>query len=305
MNHRGEHDRVIEVIGACIGLGGRSRQTSDGPHAIREAGLLARLGATREVIDRGDVVAREVLRLQGRDPGAALIAEVERFSLVLRDAVEQALLRGALPCVLGGDHSLGAATQAAIGRHARCHGMDVPGLIWIDAHTDSNTFETTPSGNLHGMMLAALHGLDVPAFRAVVEGGLRDPKRTVYLAARDIDEGERAIVERLGCRIITPDEIRKRGVHTTTMEAIAIASGGHGKFSVSFDLDSLDPSIAPGVDCHVEGGLLWQEAHEITALIGGHEGVVAVEVVEVNPAADRSHRTAKFAVQAAAQLCGC
>ena len=89
------------------------------------------------------------------------------------------------------------------------------------------------------------------------------------------------------------------------MEAIAIASGGHGKFSVSFDLDSLDPSIAPGVDCHVDGGLLWEEAHEITALIGGHDGVVAVEVVEVNPAADRSHCTAKFAVEAAAQLCGC
>ena len=149
--------------------------------------LAQRLGDAR---DLGDIVAREVDRTPGRDPGAAVYREVERYSLELRDAVEAVLARGSMPCVLGGDHSLGAATQAAVGRHARRAGWEAPGIIWIDAHTDSNTMETTPSGNLHGMMLAAVHGLDVPPFRSVVEGGLRDPRRTVFVGARDIDDEE-------------------------------------------------------------------------------------------------------------------
>ncbi len=316
MNATGEA-RVIEVIGASIGLGGRCMDTAGGPRAIREAGLLTRLSTgnaardsdgpavrSRTVRDLGDLVAADAPRLAGRDPGAALIAEVERFSLALRAAVEASLARGALPCVLGGDHSLGAATQAAIGRAARGAGREPPGLLWIDAHTDANTMESTPSGNLHGMMLAAVHGLEVPAFRAVVEGGLRDPRRTVYLGARDIDEEERELVERLGCRVIAPAEIRARGADAVVAEALAIAGGADGRVSVSFDLDSLDPSIAPGVDCHVPDGLLWEEAAPILRLVGRHDGVVAIEVVEVNPTADPGGRTARLAVEAAALLAG-
>ena len=165
--------------------------------------------------------------------------------------------------------------------------------------------ESTPSGNLHGMMLAALHGLDVEPLRAIVEGGLRDPRRTVYLGARDIDDEERLIVERLGCRIITPDEIRARGVHATTAEAIAIACGSEGRFSVSFDLDSLDPRLAPGVDCIVDGGLQLEEAQEIVRMCGMQSGLLAIEVVEVNPDRDINRMTARLAVEAAALLCGC
>ncbi len=307
MSENGERERVIEVIGAAIGLGGRSLGTRGGPQAIRAAGLLPRLRQTRQVVDCGDYTAASVVREVGRDPGAALIAEASRYLLELRAVVEAALERGSLPCVLGGDHSLGAATQAAVARHARRQGREVPGLIWIDAHTDSNTFESTPSGNLHGMMLAALHGLDVPALGAVVLGGGRDPARTVYVGARDIDEEEREIVARLGCRVMGPEEIRTRGVRAVMAEAFAIAGGGGcGGFSVSFDLDCLDPSIAPGVDCRVEGGLSWEEAREIAALIGERRGeIAAVEVVEVNPEADDDQRTARLAVEAAALLCGC
>ncbi|MFM1804323.1 MAG: Arginase [Planctomycetota bacterium] len=293
--------RGLEVIGAAIGLGGRCAGTALGPAAIRAAGLLDRLPPA---IDRGDLAAEPVERRTGRDPGPALCAEVERFSLRLRDAIEASLARGALPCVLGGDHSLGAATQAAVGRFARSRGWSPPGIIWIDAHTDSNTMETTPSGNLHGMMLAALHGLDVPPFRAVVEGGLRDPARTVFVGARDIDPEEREIVARLGCRVFTPDEIRARGAREVAREALAIAGGIDGRVSVSFDLDSLDPSIAPGVDCLVEGGLQWGEAEPLLRTIGAHAGVVAVEVVEVNPTADVEARTASLAVEAARLLLG-
>ena len=293
--------RSIEVIGARFGLGGRCRGTAAGPTAMRAAGLSRRLGAMR---DLGDIVARDVERQRGRDPGAELVEETERYSLELRAAVEAVLLRGALPCVLGGDHSLGAATQAAVGRSARARGWEPPGLLWIDAHTDANTMESTPSGNLHGMMLAAIHGIDVPAFRAVVDGGLRDPRRTVYLGTRDVDDGEREIVARLGCRMITPLEIRARGVASVMAEALSIAAGADGRLSVSFDLDSLDPSIAPGVDCHVPGGLEWSEAAEILARVGAHRGVVAVEVVEVNPSADIDGRTARLAVEATALLCG-
>ncbi len=308
MDHGADHRRTIEVIGARIGLGGRCLGTADGPRAIRAAGLLNALGDAR---DLGDIVAREVVRSPGRHPGAAVCAEFERVSLELRDAVEGTLARGALPCVLGGDHSIGAATQAAVGRAARAAGREPPGIIWIDAHTDANTLDTTPSGNLHGMMLAAVHGLDVPPFRRIVEGGLRDPRRTVYVGARDIDPEEREIVSRLGCRIYTPEEIRARGPEVVAREALAIAGGREGAdgggeggdVSVSFDLDSLDPSVAPGVDCHVEGGLSWPEAETLLRLIGRHLRIVAVEVVEVNPSADIDHRTAHLAIRAAALLC--
>jgi arginase len=302
------HRRSIEVIGARIGLGGRCLGTADGPAAIRAAGLLDALGDAR---DLGDIVAREVVRTPGRHPGTAVCTEFERVSLELRDAVEDTLARGALPCVLGGDHSLGAATQAAVGRAARAAGREPPGIIWIDAHTDANTMDTTPSGNLHGMMLAAVHGLDVPPFRRIVEGGSRDPLRTVYIGARDIDPEEREIVAGLGCRIYTPDEVRARGPEAVAREALSIArgdGGGHGgrdggAVSVSFDLDSLDPGIAPGVDCHVEGGLTWPEAEVLLRIIGHHPRIAAVEVVEVNPSADIDHRTAHLAVRAAALLC--
>lgn len=293
--------RPVHVIGARFGLGGRCVGTAEGPAAIRGAGLLARLGAAH---DCGDVATGAVARMPGRDPGAALVAEFERAALELRAAVERSLAARALPCVLGGDHSLGAATQAAVGRAARAGGRPVPGIIWIDAHTDANTMESTPSGNLHGMMLAALHGLDVPPFRRVVEGGLRDPRRTVYLGARDIDPEEREIVKRLGCRVIPPEEIERRGAAEVAREALAIAGGDDGGVSVSFDLDSLDPSVAPGVDCHVEGGLSWERAAAILSVIGAAPGVVAVEIVEVNPTADRESRTARLAVEAAALLCG-
>ena len=299
--------RLIEIVGARSSLGGRCEGTARGPLAMRAAGLAQRLGAARDpgaTRDLGDITARAVERRPGRDPGAALCAEVERYSLELREIVESVLARGALPCVIGGDHSLGAATQAAVGRFARSRGWSAPGLLWIDAHTDCNTMETTPSGNLHGMMLAAVHGIDVPAFRRVVEGGLRDPKRTVYLGARDIDAGELDIVKRLGCRVITPDEIRRKGALAIAEEALSIAGADDGRLSVSFDLDSLDPTLAPGVDCHVEGGLDWNEASTLLERIGRHEGVLAVEVVEVNPAADRDGQTARLAVEAAALLCG-
>ncbi len=306
---RSVDDRFIEVLGARTGLGGRCRGTAQGPTAIRAAGLARRIGAVR---DLGDVVARDVARVAGRDPGEALVAEVARYSLELRAAVEAILGRGAFPLILGGDHSLGAATQAAIGRAAgdradgnRASGNSrAPGLLWIDAHTDANTMDTTPSGNLHGMMLAAIHGIDVPAFRSVVNGGLRDPARTVYVGARDIDEEERAIVAQLGCRVMTPEEIRDLGPTRAIDEAMRIAGGDDGRFSASFDLDSLDPSIAPGVDCHVPGGFLWDEARAMLERVGRAPGLVAVEVVEVNPTADHDGRTARLAVEACALLCG-
>jgi arginase len=302
--------RLVHVIGACFGMGGRCTGTAGGPAAMRAAGLIELLAGDgqeaplRRVEDCGDIIPRAVIRKPGRDPGAELVAEFERVSLLLRARVETSLAAGALPCVLGGDHSLGAATQAAVGRVARHAGRAAPGIIWIDAHTDANTMETTPSGNLHGMMLAAIHGLDVPPLSRVVEAGIRDPARTVYIGARDIDLEEREIVRRLGCRVITPEEVMQRGAEDVAREALAIAGRDDGGVSVSFDLDSLDPSIAPGVDCHVDGGLAWEVAEPMLRVIGAHHGVVAVEVVEVNPTADIDGRTARLAAHAAALLCG-
>jgi hypothetical protein len=172
-------------------------------------------------------------------------------------------------------------------------------MIWMNSPSN-------PSGALDDMGAVVAWGRkhDVPVFSDVVEGGLRDPRRTVYVGARDIDDGEREIVERWGCRIFTPEEIARIGPERAIDEAMAIACGTSGRCSVSFDLDSLDPSIAPGVDCHVPGGLDWRTAEVILARIGASNAAVAVEVVEVNPSADPSGKTARLAVEAAALLCG-
>jgi arginase len=270
---------------------------------MRSAGLLDSLRAAGlEVEDCGNMPVPMAERKPGLDPGPELVAAVEAFCRELRDRVAATHAVGdAKTLVLGGEHSLGAGSQAGVSLGRGRRGLRPAGLIWFDAHADCNTPETTPSGNLHGMPLAALLGLDVPAFRAVTPAGCRlDPSTVCLVGQRDVDPGERVHLERLGVRMFERSEIDRRGIAAVMAEAIARASRD-GAMSFSLDLDSLDPSIAPGVDCPTPGGIRREELFEALRLAAAAP-LVHVEVVEVNPTADPDGITARIAVEAARML---
>jgi arginase len=296
--------RPVAIIGAPSGLGGRCRGTSDGPRAIREAGLVRRLQASGlEVEDHGDVPVVPASRWDGLDPGPEVTAAISGMCVNLRDDVRNALLNSRLPLAIGGDHSLSAGSQAGVASAYRALGLDTPGLIWFDAHADINTIESTPSGNIHGMPVAALLGLPVPAFVSCIgTDGTRNPKRTVLVAQREIDPAEYRHLEAMGVRVYTCDELRRRGIDAVMAEAIVLAAGDDGRFSLSFDLDSLDPHITPGVDCPVEGGITLDEMRIALGMVADHGGLVQLDVVEVNPSKDIDDHTARIAVEAAATL---
>lgn len=243
-----------------------------------------------------------VERKPGMDPGPELIAAVGDFCRELREHVSATHAAGqARTLVLGGEHSLGAGSQAGVSLGRRQRGLPPAGLIWFDAHADCNTPATTPSGNLHGMPLAALLGLDVPAFRGVTLPGCRlDPATTCLVAQRDVDPGERVHLDRLGVRMFEREEILRRGIRAVMAEAIGRATRD-GAISFSLDLDSLDPSIAPGVDCPTPGGIRREELHEALHMVAAAP-LVHVEIVEVNPTADPEGLTARIAVQSASVL---
>lgn len=270
---------------------------------MRSAGLLEALATVGiDVEDCGNMAVPMAGRRPGLDPGPELVAAVGMFCRELRDRVAATHELGdAVTLVLGGEHSLGAGSQAGVTLGRGRRGLPPAGLIWFDAHADCNTPETTPSGNLHGMPLAALLGLDVPAFREVTPGGCRlDPTTTCLVGQRDVDPGERVNLERLGVRMFEREEIDRRGIGAVMEEAVGRASRD-GAVSFSLDLDSLDPSIAPGVDCPTPGGIRREEMFEALRLAAGAP-LVHVEVVEVNPAADPEGVTARIAVEAARLL---
>lgn len=299
-----ETNRPIAIIGAPSGLGGRCRGTAGGPRAIREAGLARRLESHGlRVEDHGDVWVGDVARWDGSDPGPELIGAVGAMCVAVRDEVRNALLAGRLPLVLGGEHSLSAGSQAGVASAYRALGVDAPGLIWFDAHADINTMDTSPSGNLHGMPVAALLGLPVPAFLpAIGSDGTRNPHRTVMIAQRDIDPGEYRHLEAIGVRVYTCDDLRRRGIDAVMAEALIRASGEDGRFSMSFDLDSLDPRTTPGVDCPVEGGITLDEMRIALGMVADHGGLVQLDVVEMNPTKDINARTANIACEAACTM---
>lgn len=293
----------VRILGVPSGLAGVSRGTAVGPAAMRSAGLLAALRESGlQVEDCGNISVPLVDRKAGLDPGAELEKAVGAFCLELRDRLAATHAIGdARTLVLGGEHSLGAGSQAGVSFGRGRRGLPPAGLIWFDAHADCNTPETTPSGNLHGMPLAALLGLDVPALRDVTLPGCRlDPATTCLVAQRDVDPGERIHLDRLGVRMFEGEEIDRRGIHAVMEEAIARASRD-GAMSFSLDLDSLDPSIAPGVDCPTPGGISREQLQEALCMVAAAP-LVHVEVVEVNPASDPNGVTARIAVESARLL---
>ena len=288
----------IAVIGVPLDLGAGRRGVDMGPSAVRVANLNARLASLGyHVEDLGNIpVAQPESHPEGT-PEAKYLPQITETCTRLAAKVEQALDDGKVPLVLGGDHSVAVGTVAGVSSHFRKKGQNI-GLIWIDAHADMNTPESSPSGNVHGMPLACCIGVGPRELTEI--GGYTpklNPRNVVLLGIRSVDEAERKIVRETGVTAFTMRDIDERGLRSVIQEAIQIAGDGTAGIHVSFDMDCLDPREAPGVGTPVKGGFTYREAHLAMETIGDSGRLCSIEVVEVNPAIDEVNRTADLAVE--------
>ena len=288
------------IIGAPLDLGAGRRGVDMGPSAIRYAGLedrLALLGV--DCVDRGNVASPVAEATAAQDPRARFLPEIRATCEQIAALVGAALAEGRIPIVLGGDHSIALGT---LGGLASRRGAGA--VLWFDAHGDLNTPETTPSGNVHGMPLAAALGRGGPGFESsswtlpAVE-----PERVAVIGARDIDEGERKLIAELGLPVHTMSEVDRRGIEAVVSEALDRAAGA-AFTHISLDMDGLDPDVAPGVGTPVRGGLTYREAHLAMELVAESGLLCSLEIVEVNPILDRQNATATLAVELAASALG-
>jgi arginase len=290
--------KTIHVIGVPMDLGSGRRGVDMGPSAIRIAGLgreLRALGHT--VVDEGDIDLRNVEQLRVGDPHARYLAEITHANRLLAEKVRRVMRKGHFPLVLGGDHSIAAGTVSGIAAFARSRGRTV-GVLWVDAHSDINTPATSPSGNVHGMPLAALLGLG-PRALGGLGGRFRkvDPEQVALVGIRSVDEGERAHLRRLGVHVYTMADVDRHGIHVVMEKAIEDVTRDTDYLHVSFDLDAVDPSLAPGVGTPVKGGLDYREAHLVMESLAASGAMSSLEMVEVNPILDDRNRSAEFAVE--------
>jgi arginase len=295
-----ERSREVAIIGAALDLGQGRRGVDMGPSAIRYAGLEERLvGLGYTVRDEGNVETAVAEATALRDERARFLPEIHDTCELIAARVADAARRGALPLVLGGDHSIALGT---LGGLASVHGQG--GVLWIDAHSDINTPETSPSGNVHGMPLAAVLGLAGPGFESDAWPlPAVDAKRVALVGTRLLDDGERRLLRDAGVRVFTMSEIDRIGIERAVRESLDRISGP-GFVHVSLDMDVLDPEIAPGVGTPVRGGLTYREAHLALELVAESGLAGSLEVVEVNPILDRENTTATTAVELVASALG-
>jgi arginase len=272
----------VDVFGVPMDLGADRRGVDMGPSAIRYARLHERLRAhgVTQIVDRGNLVVpdRELSKIQQGDP--KYFGSIRSVCDVLATNVEQSIKEGAFPLVLGGDHSIAIGTLAGL-RRARAQ---APGLIWFDAHADINSPKTSPSGNVHGM----------PVYYAV-EAGDMNPARSVLIGLRDVDPGERTTIRELGIAAFTMSDVDRLGMEAVVARALEIV--GTGPIHVSFDMDAIDPSEAPGVGTPVKGGITYREAHLALEEIAASGRIGSLEITEINPILDSENKTAILAVE--------
>lgn len=297
--------RTVHVIGAPLDLGGNRRGTDMGPSAFRIAGLadhLASLGLT--VVDKGDI-ASPIPETKGPgDPRKRYVKDIAKVCQRLFQTSLASLDEGALPIVLGGDHSVGAGSVAAAAAHLRRRGKAL-GLIWVDAHGDMNSPSTSESGNVHGMPLAALLGREpVELGRFHGDGPAVQPRHTVLVGIRNLDDVEKDIVKASRVHVFTMKDVDRLGIAEVMERALAIAGRGTGGIHVSFDLDVCDPAIAPGVGTPVKGGLDYREAHVVMEMAADSGRLVSLDLVEVNPTLDIRNTTAELGVELAQSALG-
>jgi arginase len=292
--------REIAIIGAALDLGQGRRGVDMGPSAIRYAGLEERLTSLGyEVRDHGNVETAVPEATALHDERARFLPEIKATCARIATKVVEEVNSGAMPLVLGGDHSVALGTLWGL---ASVSGPG--GVLWIDAHPDINTPETSPSGNVHGMPLAAALGLAGAEFESDAWPlPALDPRRVVLVGLRQTDAGERRLLREAGVRVFTMSEIDRIGVERAMREALDRVAGA-GFVHLSLDMDALDPELAPGVGTPVRGGLTYREAHLALELIAESDLLGSLEVVEVNPILDRENTTALTAVELVASALG-
>ena len=286
-------------------MGGSRRGVDMGPSAFRIAGLGEKItGLGRFLVDRGDLPSPIPETRKLGDPKKRFIKDIAKVCDRLYQLARASIEEGAMPLVLGGDHSLAAGSVAASAAHAHNAGQAI-GLLWIDAHGDMNTPASTPSGNVHGMPLAALLGPEPAELSSI--GGFSPtvlPQHTALIGVRNLDEREKDLVRNSGVHVYTMKDIDRMGVAAVATEALDVVKGGTSGVHVSFDLDACDPSIAPGVGTPVKGGLNYREAHLLMEIIAESGLLTALDLVEVNPTLDIRNTTAELGTELALSALG-
>src|SRR6266478_2573526 len=297
--------KKIRILGVPLDLGQSRRGVDMGPSAVRVAGLEARLEAIgHDVEDGGNVAVAIAEQKKEGDPKAKYLKEITATCTKHAEMVVKTLELGKFPLVLGGDHSVAAGTMAGVAEFYRRQNQKV-GLIWIDAHSDINTPETSPSGNVHGMPLAAIMGLGPAELGNIFNFSPKiHPENCVLVGIRDIDQTEKENIRRAGVEVFTMRDIDERGMRAVMEEALRMAGRGTAGYHVSLDMDWIDPEDAPGVGTPVWGGATYREAHLAMEIISDHGRMLSFEIVEVNPVIDEHNQTADLAVELALSAFG-
>jgi arginase len=297
--------KAVHIIGVPLDLGGGRRGVDMGPSALRIAGLgerIAALGYT--VLDKGDLPAPIPETQELRDERKKYIRDIAKVCQKVYQSALSSFDEGAMPIVLGGDHSIGAGTVAAAADWAQREKQRPIGLLWVDAHGDMNTPATSLSGNVHGMPLAALLGQEPAELASIGSTPSVTAANTVLVGLRNLDQREKEQIKASGVHVFTMKDIDRDGIAKVAERAIELASEGTGGIHVSFDMDVCDPLIAPGVGTPVKGGFDYREAHMIMELVADSGQLVALDLVEVNPTLDIRNATAEFATELALSALG-
>ena len=290
--------KKIRVIGVPLDLGQSRRGVDMGPSAVRVAGLEARLEALGHVVEDGGNVSVAIAEQKKEGhPHAKYLKEITATCVKHAELMIKTLESGKVPIVLGGDHSVAAGTVAGVAEFYRRQNQKI-GLIWIDAHSDINTPESSPSGNVHGMPLAAIMGLGPPELANVLNFSPKvSPENCVLVGVRDIDAIEKENIRKAGIEVFTMRDIDERGMRTVMEDALRMAGRGTAGYHISLDMDWVDPEDAPGVGTPVRGGATYREAHLAMEIIADDGRMLSFEIVEVNPVIDEHNRTAELAVE--------
>jgi len=288
----------IRIIGVPMDLGASRRGVDMGPSALRVAGLQSRLKQLgRQVEDAGNITVPQAEEQPYGEKKARYLDEISQTCKSLAEMVRKTLDENMLPLVLGGDHSIAVGSIAGAAAHFAKEGKHI-GVIWLDAHGDMNTPESSPSGNVHGMPLAAVMGngpselIDLAGIKPMVE-----PRQVALVGTRDLDAKERRFAKESGVHVFTMRDIDERGMREVMSEAIRFATDDTAGIAVSLDMDFIDPSDAPGVGTPVRGGVTYREAHLALEMIADSRAMISFELVEINPIIDLHNTTATLGVE--------
>jgi arginase len=288
----------IRIIGVPMDLGQSRRGVDMGPSALRVAGLYSRLKQLgHQVEDIGNISVKQPEEQHYGEKNAKYLDEIAETCKGLAEIVRKTLEEKMFPVVLGGDHSIAAGTVGGVSNYFHQASKTI-GLIWIDAHGDMNTPDSSPSGNVHGMPLASIIGRGPVELTGLSEQKpMVDPRNVALVAIRDLDSKERRLMKETGVHVFTMRDIDERGMRQVMSEAIRVATDDTAGIAVSLDMDSVDPGDAPGVGTAVRGGVTYREAHLAMEMLADSKALVSFELVEINPVIDEHNKTAALGVE--------